>query len=207
MIVIKSKNVEVDENQLPDFKNEFENVRVFNCPNLIHASLKTLIDKQFSNTQFSEFIHKTDEGNIIGQEFAIPQESSLPKILNFYMNHKSVIEIVKKITGISEIKSFTGRVYKFEEDRYSYDSWHSDMNHGRLLGMSLNLSEKLYGGGEFKIRNSNTGHLYKTVKHKDWGSAHFFGISDHLEHKVEKVSGGKPRIAFAGWFNSQPLFN
>lgn len=206
MIIIKPKNIEVDASQLATFKKEFEQSNLFICPQLFDNTLKALIDKQFSITQFTEFVHKGDDGVVIGQEHVIPSDSALPKIINFYLNHKDVLDIVREISGISEIKSFTGRAYRFEANQQSFDNWHSDMSNGRLLGLSLNLTDKPYGGGEFNIRNASSKQLYGKVKHDKWGAAHFFRISDDLEHKVEKVQGEVPRVAFAGWFNSQPLF-
>ncbi len=205
MIVIKQRKVEIEDSQLSAYQKQFEDFNLFICKNLFDTSLKGLVEKQLSINQFSEFVHKPD-GKVIGQEYVIPSDASLPKILNFYLNHKDVLDSIKKISGIPEIKSFHGRVYRFEADQYSFDNWHNDMNHGRLLGMSLNLSDIPFEGGEFKIRNVKSEQVYKTVKHKEWGSAHFFRISDALEHKVEKVHGDAPRVAFAGWFNNQSLF-
>lgn len=206
MIIINKKSVKFEIEQLCSYQNQFENFNLFICQNLFDNSLKDFIDIHLLKAEFIEFIHKGKEGQLVGQELIIPNDAALPKILNFYLNHKDVINMVRDISGIKEIKSFNGRVYKFENNKNSYDKWHNDMDHGRLLGMSLNLSNKPYGGGDFILRDFTSKQIFKTVQHNQWGSAHFFNISNELEHKVNKVSGENPRIAFAGWFNNQPLF-
>ncbi len=206
MIIIKQQKVEIEESQISTYQEQFRNQHLFVCPNFLALELQGLIKKQFLNTSFTIMADKKKDGELLSQEYTIPSDSVLVKILHFYLNQKEVIDAVKKISGVSTIKSFQGRVYKFEADQYSFDNWHDDLSKGRLLGMSLNLSEEAYKGGEFKIRNTKSRKVITEIKHKSWGSSHFFRISNQLQHKVEKVSGHNPRIAFAGWFTEDSFF-
>lgn len=207
MIEIKKQGVDVLESKLTDYQEQFQIQNVFVCPNFLADELKAMLAKHFDQTSFNIMADKRKNGKLLSQEYIVARDSTLVKVLHFYLNQRKVIDAIREISGITAIKSFQGRVYKFEADPYSFDNWHDDMSSGRLLGMSLNLSEEIYQGGVFRIRDTISKEVYAEVKHDSWGSSHFFRINQKLEHMVEKVEGKYPRIAFAGWFMEEPFFN
>lgn len=207
MIVIKRQGVEEIASHLLFCQKQFEDENVFICPDFFSSDLNNLINNHLLNAPFTIKADQKKDGQLLSQEYTISRNSTLVQVLHFYLNQQTVIEAVKKISGISTINSFEGRVYKFEADQNSFDNWHDDMSDGRLLGMSLNLSTNAFDGGSFMIRNKKSKEVYAVVKHPNWGSAHFFRINNELQHKVEKVEGEFPRIAFAGWFTDKPFFN
>jgi hypothetical protein len=208
MIIIKKGEVKVKDIQLPNFQEQFEKENIFICPELLSNSIQPTILDKLKNTSYIQKIDQKKDGMVISQEYAIPHDAVITRIINFYLNQEKVINTVRKISNNQKINSFKGRVYKFEPDKFSFDNWHDDTNNNsRLLGLSINLSEEIYQGGEFQIRDKKTKQIYAKVKHLNWGSAHFFRIHPTLEHMVSKIKGNSPRVAFAGWFMNDPFFN
>ena len=187
MISIERAKVILDEVKLENHRLQFKEQHVFICPKLFSDSLHPIISNKLNSSPYIQKIDKKEDGSIISQEYSISSEAIITQIINFYLNQNAVIEAVKKISNNPKIKSFKGRVYKFEADEFSFDNWHDDRtDNSRLLGLSINLSEAPYDGGEFQIRNKENKQVYTKVKHQHWGSAHFFRIHPMLEHVVTK---------------------
>ena len=138
----------------------------------------------------------------------VEHQNILSNLFFLLMNRNEYLEAIRYITGFNDIKSFSGRIYKLDASDDCFDNWHDDFkpNEGRLVGISLNLSEGNYEGGHFLLRTKKTKELHKEVSYKNWGTAHLFRIDKTLEHKVTKVFGAIPRVAYAGWFRSEMGF-
>ena len=205
MITLKRNEVLIKETALSNYQDEFRNTHSFVIQNFFCTSLQELINPYLSQAEFVLSSHSGTEDVLIAKEYAVTRESLIHNLLYFYLNKPEVLETVKKITQFDNIKSFMGRIYKFEADENCFDSWHRDISkkEDRMVGISVNLSNSAYTGGEFTIRNKNTHKIYRKVKHDNWGGVHFFRIHPDLEHKVNKVTGTNPRIAYAGWFIDQ----
>jgi hypothetical protein len=87
-----------------------------------------------------------------------------------------------------------------------YDSWHDDVVEHRLIGMSVNLSTKVYMGGAFQLRSRSSGLILYEVTNTGSGDCIVFRIDPHLEHRVATVEATASKTAFAGWFQAQPEF-
>ena len=205
MITLKRNEVLIKETALINYQDAFKNTHSLVIPDFFCSSLQELMNLYLSQAEFFVDSHAGTENNLIAKEYTVTRESIINNLLSFYLNKPEVIETVKKITQCENIKSFFGRIYKFEDDENSFDSWHNDISkkEHRIVGISLNLSSSPYTGGEFTIRNKKTHKIYRKVKHDNWGGVHFFRIHPDLEHKVDKVTGINPRIAYAGWFIDQ----
>ena len=204
MITINKTEVLVDTDKLESYQHSYETENVFVLPSLFCNSLKELIEKHLQNAQWIHNIHEDKTtSTIIAKEYTLDRQNLIYKILPFYLNHPTVLNIVRAITQSPTIKRFYGRIYKFEGNNNTFDNWHNDISTektNRIVGISLNLSPEVYQGGIFSIRNKKTKEIYKHIKHDNWGGAHFFRIHSKLEHKVDQVLGKNPRIAYAGWF-------
>ena len=73
------------------------------------------------------------------------------------VNDARMLEVVQSISGCGPIGHFDGSVYRLEPSADHYDSWHSDLGHGRLVAMSINLGRRPYEGGALEIRDRRTG--------------------------------------------------
>ena len=119
-------------------------------------------------------------------------------------NNPGFLGIVRRITGCQQAVAFGGRVYCMRSDGGHHDNWHDDIHpaEGRLVGMSINLSQRPFAGGLFQLRERATGNFLREIANTGSGDAILFRISDQLQHRVSKVEGEVPKFAFAGWFCS-----
>ena len=83
-----------------------------------------------------------------------------------------------------------------------HDKWHSDDNESRLVGMSVNLSARLFRGGLFLLRDRQSGLTLAEVANTRLGDAVILRISRDLEHRISDLEGDEPKTAFAGWFDT-----
>ena len=209
MITIEKNRVNVDKTQLNDYQTAFKNNHVFVLPKFFGDSLKTWIQSFLEKASWhTKTYTRPNTSQSFGHEYQLDLDNKLYKILKFYLNHPKIIETVRQITQLETIKSFEGRIFKFEGDNKCFGNWHTDIGPtmpDRLVGISLNLSPMPYNGGLFKLRTIKTQQLHKIVKHETWGGVHFFRIDPTLEHCITAVEGIHPRIAYAGWFLSTDL--
>jgi hypothetical protein len=126
--------------------------------------------------------------------------------LVFLANDPGLFEIVRAITGCGPIGRFTGRVYRLEAESAYRDVWHSDAQDHRMVGMSINLSRGIYSGGLLQLRRCSSKDVLYQVANTGPGDALLFRIAEDLLHRVTPVEGTVAKIAFAGWFRSEPQF-
>jgi 2OG-Fe(II) oxygenase superfamily len=141
----------------------------------------------------------------IGTEDSMEAGGPLASLL-LAANDPRLFEFVMEVTGCGAIGCFDGRVYRLDPARGHGDSWHSDVGDNRLVAMSVNLTSERYEGGTLEIRDQRSGEVTAKVGGTALGDAVIFRIAEHLRHRVSRVQGEVPRIAFAGWFKSAPSF-
>jgi 2OG-Fe(II) oxygenase superfamily len=128
--------------------------------------------------------------------------------LSFLANDMKLFGLVQTITGCGSIGCFQGRVYKLIPDPLHNFEWHDDLRDAsRLVAMSINLTEGMFRGGVLQIREVHSGKITGEVSNTEIGNAVLFRISEDLEHRVTGIEGDTPRISFAGWFKSEPVFH
>lgn len=139
----------------------------------------------------------------VGRE-SILEDPRAVQLLNFLANDADFIQFISEISGIPALTRFGGRIYRSRPGTRDEDSWHDDASstEARMVGMSLNLSKASYEGGVFQLRERNRPERCIELPNTGFGDAILFRISDRLEHRVSKVSGVAPKIAFAGWFTA-----
>jgi 2OG-Fe(II) oxygenase superfamily len=128
--------------------------------------------------------------------------------LSFLANDAKFFGLVQAITGCGSIGYFQGRVFKLIPDpQHSFD-WHDDLREpNRLVAISINLTEGMFRGGVFQIREVGSGKITGEVRNAGLGNAVLFDISEDLQHRVTGIEGDTPRISFSGWFKSGPGFH
>jgi hypothetical protein len=87
-----------------------------------------------------------------------------------------------------------------------YEDWHNDLDEARMVGMTVNLSNKVFAGGTLEIRHKITQRMITRITNTGFGDAIIFRLADYLEHRITEVEGVVPKTAFAGWFKSEPDF-
>jgi len=122
--------------------------------------------------------------------------------LHLIANASVLLEAVHEITACGPFTWFGGRVYRMLPNSDHHDSWHDDAMDGRLVGLSVNLSERRYLGGLFRLRERGSNRALVEIANTGMGDAILFRISDQLEHEITSVHGRESKTAFAGWFKS-----
>src|SRR3954470_17814005 len=165
-------------------------------PRLIEPALLSRIQTSIERSAFVERRHGT-----IASELCMERNTTLG-LLHFLANDATVFDLVQRITGIAGLRFFVGRVYRRVPSAAHHDSWHSDVDPDRRVGMRINLSTAPYDGGVFEIREEATGRALGVLANTGPGDALLFAIDDRLEHRVTTVSGTAAKTAFAGWFGT-----
>jgi hypothetical protein len=121
------------------------------------------------------------------------------------LNDRALLAAARAITGVAEIRSFGGRVYRMDPGPAHHDTWHSDMDGQRLVALSINLSRGVFAGGELALRRAGADPPLFSIANTGPGDAILFRLGDDLEHRVGPVHGDEPKIAYAGWFGRTPV--
>ena len=185
---------------LQELSAQFERTNAFRLPGLIHPDLFGMISSRLEDSAWDLHV----DGDIARE--SVPADVVPANVLNFAVNTTEFIDFIQKLTGL-DIKYFGGRIYRMSPGGDHYDTWHSDIGNSkrRLLGMSINLGNRPYTGGVFKLRDKQTRHPICELPNTGRGDAIFFRISPTLQHMVTAVGGSEPKTAFAGWFRSGDL--
>jgi 2OG-Fe(II) oxygenase superfamily len=125
-------------------------------------------------------------------------------LLEFLANDPEFFEAVREITGCDRIGAFLGRVYRMLPGPEHEGVWHADLVHGRMVAMSVNLSDAPYSGGLLEIRDEQSDRVLHRIANTGPGDAVIFRLAEGLKHRLTGVEGKVPKTAYAGWFLSGP---
>lgn len=167
---------------------------------LLDPGLFDLTQRQIDQAEFHQRIH---EG--IGSELCTAADFPFDT-LHFLINDTKLFRMIEEITRCGRVGCFEGRVYRMIPGCNHYDSWHDDLSHDRIVGMSINLSTDIYSGGIFQLRERNSEEILYQVANVGFGDGIIFRLAHHLEHRITNVDGPASKTAFAGWFRSLPDF-
>jgi hypothetical protein len=125
-------------------------------------------------------------------------------LLAFLLNNPEFLNVIRTITGCTQISEFSGRVYRMAAGPQHHLSWHNDIDikEKREIGLSMNLSTNAFQGGTFELRNRSTLAPLAQVNNTGFGDALLFRISADLQHRVTQIVGPVPKTACAGWFRA-----
>jgi 2-oxoglutarate-Fe(II)-dependent oxygenase superfamily protein len=125
-------------------------------------------------------------------------------LLNVLFNDAALFDAIRAIAGVPPIGSFHGRVYRMDAGAHA-DVWHTDAHPKYLAGLSVNLTDGVFEGGELHLRRiGGSGNAFE-VANTVPGDAVLFRIDPSIEHMVTGVTGTVPRVAWAGWFHRDAL--
>ncbi|HKB68186.1 MAG TPA: 2OG-Fe(II) oxygenase [Pyrinomonadaceae bacterium] len=202
MIQVTRRGTELSSSTeaLAALRDQFEQRHYFLLPGLLEPELVDLIQQQIDRGEFRERVHEDIDLN---KELCLTKSAAFGALL-FLMNDEKLFQLIEDITRCDRINCFEGRVYRVNPGEGHHDSWHNDIGEGRLVGLSLNLSRKVYAGGVLQIRNRESGALVSEAANIGSGDAVIFRLSRDLQHRITDVEGSASKTAFAGWFRSQP---
>ena len=183
---------------LQELARQFEQTHTFRLPRLLHPELMQMTQSRLQTCTWTPH----DDGDIARE--LLPSDIAPTTVLTFAANTSEFLNLIRGITGC-QISSFAGRVYRMVPASNHYDSWHGDNGkdtNRRMVGMSINLSSRIYTGGVFRLRDETTKQVLCELPNTGEGDAIFFRISPSLRHMVTMLEGTEPKTAFAGWFLS-----
>jgi hypothetical protein len=123
-------------------------------------------------------------------------------VLRFVLGTREVLTAVELVTGVQSLAAVQVRIYRLAPGTGHQHDWHNDVSDNRQLGLSINLSEGVFEGGNLQIRHPDGEGLLSDIRNTGPGDAVIFGIGPGLEHRVLEVTGTEPRVALAGWFTA-----
>ena len=160
-----------------------------------------LLDMLRARLAATEFVRIDRE---VGSELR-PLDAAPYFALELLLNSRPVLELIPLLTGCPRPACFTGRVYRRAPGESHVSRWHTDINEdGRMITLSVNLSEEVYSGGTTLIREADSKRVVCELPNTGFGDAILFPIDPRFEHRVLDVEGDVPKTALAGWFNSKP---
>jgi hypothetical protein len=183
-------------------REQFDRQLHVRFPSLFEPALLQLIHDQIDQGTFQDRTHLTG-----AQDQWLPRDSKATALLNFLFNNSLLFSLIESVTGCGHVGSFRGNVYRFLPGTAHGDTWHSDMALHRIVAASVNLGTAAHNGGVLQIRDCRRGQILQEIANTGCGDAVVFRLADHLEHRVTGLDGPVPRIAFAGWFHSEPDFS
>jgi 2-oxoglutarate-Fe(II)-dependent oxygenase superfamily protein len=192
--------IEGGEDAIAAWRDEFDRHHCVRLPRLIEP---TLVSQLQAKIEAAGFFEKTNRN--IGDESRMAADPA-GAVLEFLTNDAAFFEVVRAITGCAPIGCYRGRVYRLLPKIGHMSDWHTDLVHGRMATMSINLSSAPFEGGLLQIREMPSERIVTEVANIGAGDAVIFRIDTALQHRVTPTTGTTPRTAYAGWFLQEPLF-
>lgn len=127
-------------------------------------------------------------------------DAALVGLLHFLLNEEAVVEFARTVSAASGATGFTGSVYRLVPGQQHRDSWHDDVDGNRLVGLTVNLSEDVFEGGELEMRQHGGDKPLWCVANTGPGDALLFALGPDLQHRIRPIAGAVPKTALAGWF-------
>jgi hypothetical protein len=160
-----------------------------------------LLDMLRAKLAAAEFVRIDRE---VGSELR-PLDTAPYFALELLLNSRATLELIPRLTGCPPVACFTGRIYRRAPGQRHVSRWHTDLNEdGRMVTLSINLSDRAYRGGTTLVREAATRRVVCELPNTGFGDAILFPIDPRFEHRVLDVEGDVPKTALAGWFNSKP---
>ena len=120
-------------------------------------------------------------------------------LLRFLIGAHDVLRAMEALTDHRPLTKAQLRVYRFEAGTGHHHDWHDDLGEGRRLGLSVNLSETPFEGGNLQLRDWDSQRPLADVRNTGAGDAVIFRLGRDVQHQVLPVTSGS-RVALAGWF-------
>jgi len=170
-------------------------------PRFLDAPLLAHLQARVARAAWRDLVHDVGE---LATELAL-LDDRVPGILALLVQDPALVAFVQRITGCDAIGSFIGRVYRMDAGAGHHDVWHGDDDDNRMVALSVNLSPRVYDGGVLELRERGSLRLLQRVANTGPGDAILFRIDHALEHRVTDVAGAASKIAYAGWFQREPV--
>ncbi|MFL6334183.1 MAG: 2OG-Fe(II) oxygenase [Pyrinomonadaceae bacterium] len=184
--------------ELARLRAQYEERHYLSLPGFLDPALLDTLRGKLAATEFVRIDRD------VGSELR-PLDMTPYFALELLLNSRAVLELIRSLTNCPPVACFTGRIYRRAPGQSHVSNWHTDLNEdGRMVTLSLNLSEEVYRGGTTLVREAATRRVVCELPNTGFGDAILFPIDPRFEHRVLDVEGDVPKTALAGWFNSKP---
>jgi hypothetical protein len=200
--------VSVSPDEVESLRSQFDRQHYIRFPSLFEPELLEFIHREVEKTEFVDRAHAAvdPETKAPARDQRMRMDSVASNLLNFALNSPTLFKLIEAVTGCGRIGSFMGTVHRFLSSAGHVDVWHDDMVHHRMVALSVNLGAEPYSGGVLQFRDSNSREIVQAVANRGFGDALVFQLARNLQHRISTVDGTIPKIAFAGWFCSEPTY-
>jgi hypothetical protein len=198
-VIVMSRDetrITTDGRVLADARDRFQRSGAVVLRGFLAPSLLAAVQKQMTAGDFKTKVHPAS-----GVEEVLGRKEAT-WLFRFLLTTRDLLGAVTAITGAAPLNKAEVRIYRLVPGTGHQHDWHNDLTDDRRLGLSVNLSEGLFEGGNLQIRHPDEEALLSDIRNTGPGDAVIFGISPHLEHRVLEVTGTEPRVALAGWFTA-----
>ena len=203
MIQIRQHGVSTDPARLDEWRAEFCERHCLLMRQALDPAVLARLLPLLADAPVHERVPGKARGRIIARELSVERSSLVARAFALLFNNSTLFRSIEALTGCPSIGNFQGRIYMMRPDAGHYDTWHTDNDGNRLIGLSCNLSAE-YVGGVFQIRERQTERIVGEIANTVRGDTHIFRIGPELQHRVTPVTGSVTKAAFAGWFRAQP---
>lgn len=180
---------------------EFARTRVLRWPGFFDAALLSLVQRQLAPDRFTTRVAERVYPPAVDLKL---RDERVHGLLHFLLNDPPLVTAVARIAAEPGITGFVGAVYRILPGAGHRDSWHTDADGNRRVAVTVNLSEDVFDGGEFQMRERDTGRALATIANTGPGDAVLFAIDPSLEHCIAPMRGAAAKTALAGWFCLDP---
>ena len=186
------------DGELARLRAHYEECHHLSLPDFLDPALLDTLRGKLAATEFVRIDRD------VGSE-SRPLDSTPYFALELLLNSRATLELIPRLTGCPPVACFTGRIYRRAPRQSHVSRWHTDLNEdGRMVTLSINLSDRVYRGGTTLVREADTKRVVCELPNTGFGDAILFPIGPRFEHRVLDVEGDTPKTALAGWFNSRP---
>src|SRR5262245_23797740 len=152
MIEIRQHEILTDRGDFDDLRREFRERHAVLVRQLVDPGLLARLLPLVGEAPVNEREPGKAQGRIVARELCIDPRSLVAQAFTLLFNNSSLFRSIEELTGCPPIGNFQGRIYMMRPGAGHYDTWHTDNDGNRLIGLSCNLSAD-YAGGVFQIRD------------------------------------------------------
>ena len=126
------------------------------------------------------------------------------KVFELLLSRAPLFRWLERVTGCAPISGVVGALARTHAAPGDGLDWHDDFGipgtAPRRLAITIALDDLDYEGGLFELRRVGATTPILSFKHEKAGTVVIFEVSRKLEHRVQPLTSGGPRLVYAGWF-------
>jgi hypothetical protein len=187
----------LDESRWGTLAARFERTRHLRLPGLLASDLLGWIGQRLATAPFRMRVASRVTPPALDLKLT---DGVVHGALHLVLNDPAVIAFVRAVSRSPTIGGYVGAVYRMMPGPTHHDSWHDDVDGNRRVGLTVNLSDAAFAGGELEMRRRGTRSRLWRVANVGPGDGLLFAIDASLQHHVRGVTGRVPKTALAGWF-------